>query len=77
MEKNYKSTQVRILYNGRIYRKNKEQQNKGNFFSLSCCGGSGDATPDDIKTVILHIHGGGFVALSSRSMQTYTRKWAR
>jgi hormone-sensitive lipase len=23
------------------------------------------------------MHGGGFVALSSRSMQVYTRKWAR
>ena len=27
--------------------------------------------------MILHMHGGGFVALSSRSMQVYTRKWAR
>lgn len=26
--------------------------------------------------VIVHIHGGGFVAMSSRSHQGYTRKWA-
>ncbi|CAD8072851.1 unnamed protein product [Paramecium primaurelia] len=26
--------------------------------------------------IIIHIHGGGFVAMSSRSHQTYTRKWA-
>jgi len=29
-----------------------------------------------IDTVLIHMHGGGFVALSSRSMQAYTRKWA-
>ena len=29
-----------------------------------------------IDKVILHMHGGGFVALSSRSMQNYNRKWA-
>ncbi|CAK79677.1 unnamed protein product (macronuclear) [Paramecium tetraurelia] len=26
--------------------------------------------------IVIHIHGGGFVAMSSRSHQTYTRKWA-
>jgi hormone-sensitive lipase len=30
----------------------------------------------DIETIVLHMHGGGFVALSSRSMQVYTRRWA-
>ena len=25
----------------------------------------------------MHIHGGGFVSMSSRSHQTYTRKWAK
>lgn len=29
-----------------------------------------------IDTVLLHMHGGGFIALSSRSMQVYTRTWA-
>lgn len=25
---------------------------------------------------MIHIHGGGFVAMSTRSHQTYSRKWA-
>ena len=28
-------------------------------------------------TLILHVHGGGFVAQSSASQQTITRKWAK
>ena len=28
------------------------------------------------KTVIFHIHGGGFISMSSFIHQTYTRKWA-
>jgi hormone-sensitive lipase len=28
------------------------------------------------ETVIIHFHGGGFIALSSCTSQTYTRKWA-
>ncbi|CAK56639.1 unnamed protein product (macronuclear) [Paramecium tetraurelia] len=27
--------------------------------------------------IVIHIHGGGFVSMSSRSHQTYTRKWAK
>jgi hormone-sensitive lipase len=27
-------------------------------------------------SIIIHIHGGGFIAMSSRSHQNYTRKWA-
>ena len=30
----------------------------------------------NFETIMVHIHGGGFVALSSFSMQSYTRKWA-
>lgn len=29
-----------------------------------------------INTIIIHMHGGGFIALSSRTMQCITRKWA-
>lgn len=29
-----------------------------------------------IDAILIHIHGGGFVAMSSSSHQTYTRKWA-
>lgn len=28
------------------------------------------------ETIMIHIHGGGFVALSSFSMQSHTRRWA-
>ena len=45
----------------------------------SCgCFGSMRATEslEAPKGVIFHIHGGGFIAMSSRSHQNYTRKWA-
>jgi hormone-sensitive lipase len=32
--------------------------------------------PDPPKTVIFHIHGGGFISMSSFIHQSYTRKWA-
>lgn len=44
---------------------------------MMCCGSREDEAPNYISTVIIHMHGGGFLALSSRSMQTYTRRWAR
>jgi hormone-sensitive lipase len=28
------------------------------------------------ETIMIHIHGGGFVSLSSFSMQNHTRRWA-
>lgn len=28
------------------------------------------------EAIVIHIHGGGFISMSSRSHQTYTRKWA-
>lgn len=28
------------------------------------------------EALVIHIHGGGFISMSSRSHQTYTRKWA-
>jgi acetyl esterase/lipase len=28
-------------------------------------------------TILIHFHGGGFIALSSCTSQTYTRKWAK
>jgi hormone-sensitive lipase len=63
------SIQVRLLYDENIYFKKTGKQTK----LLTCCGGQSD---QDIETAILHIHGGGFLALSSRSMQVYTRRWA-
>ena len=29
------------------------------------------------ESIIIHIHGGGFISMSSRSHQTYTRTWAK
>lgn len=34
------------------------------------------AGPDSLETIIIHIHGGGFISMSSGSHQIYTRKWA-
>mgnify|MGYP000874372689 CR=1 FL=1 len=34
------------------------------------------AKPDLIENVVLHVHGGGFIGMSSYSHQIYTRKWA-
>jgi hormone-sensitive lipase len=28
------------------------------------------------KAIVIHVHGGGFVAMSSGSHQSYTRMWA-
>jgi hormone-sensitive lipase len=70
-EYNLEAIKVRLLYNDTIHVVNKKPSL--NFF---CCG-SPNFIPKDITSIIIHFHGGGFVALSSRSMQTYTRKWAR
>lgn len=40
-----------------------------------CCSGR-NKTINYVKRVVIHFHGGGFVAMSSFSHQTYTRKWA-
>ena len=34
------------------------------------------ADPVDLDTIIIHVHGGGYVATSSFSHQVYTRVWA-
>ena len=36
-----------------------------------------DATPLADRALILHFHGGGFIAMSSYSHQDYSRQWAR
>ena len=30
----------------------------------------------DIQDVVIHMHGGGYVAMSSNGTQIYTREWA-
>ena len=46
---------------------------------FSCCGSrdlpSLEVCPD-IDRVIIHVHAGGFIAMTSRSHQNYIRKWA-
>jgi len=46
---------------------------------IFCCAGRRDKS--DRKThhyqLVFHIHGGGFVSMSSASHQVYTRKWAK
>jgi hormone-sensitive lipase len=60
---------VLLLYEGKLQIKDQQHQK----YSCSCC----DVIPDeDLETIIVYIHGGGFIALSSSTMQTYTRKWA-
>lgn len=50
------------------------QQNPPSCGCFSPTHAPGLSTPP--KAVIFHIHGGGFIAMSSRSHQSYTRKWA-
>lgn len=62
-----------MLYNDSIFLKNKK---KSKIFGF-CTSTVDEQSSDDIDKIILHMHGGGFLALSSRSMQVYTRRWAR
>ena len=58
---------VRLLCDKRIKFKYQEPANL-------CC-----VSPpkfDFYEKVIIHFHGGGFISLSSRSSQTFTRRWA-
>ena len=75
--------QVRILCSkalpvdfdtGVVFTEKKEEVKNGgniftNFFKI-------DKKRHMHKAVILHVHGGGFVSMSSASHQTYTRVWA-
>ncbi|CAI2383830.1 unnamed protein product [Moneuplotes crassus] len=40
------------------------------------CGGEEMQGYIEIEAIMIHIHGGGFVSMSSSSHQNYTRKWA-
>lgn len=44
---------------------------------IMCCGGNGRRlnTGLQFNKLIFHIHGGGFISMSSSSHQNYTRKW--
>jgi len=44
----------------------------------SCCGIGGSHFKSRVtaEVLLIHIHGGGFVAMSSGSHQNYTRVWA-
>ena len=36
-----------------------------------------ESNSSETRKVVFHIHGGGFIAMSSRSHQNYTRRWAK
>lgn len=84
---------VRILYNKdfpydfknkeinptKLQASSENKQNPGLSF-MNMCGGSSSAKThgvDEIDTIIIHIHGGGFIAMSSNSHQIYTREWVK
>ncbi|CAD8043445.1 unnamed protein product [Paramecium primaurelia] len=68
LSKNLDRVQVRILCHEIL------KQKKQSLFQQFV----GQLTKNDtvFDKIVIHIHGGGFVAMSSRSHQTYTRKWA-
>ena len=45
-------------------------------FWTSCCGSREPHSPRRSIDLIFHIHGGGFISMSSNSHQAYTRRWA-
>ena len=53
----------------------KPQPRRSNFFE-KLIGKAYDPHDPNYDGLILHIHGGGFVAMSSASHQSYTRQWA-
>jgi hypothetical protein len=42
-----------------------------------CCATEHQVKIVKFKKLIIHIHGGGFIAMSSDSHQSYTREWAK
>ncbi len=66
--------QVRLLNYQEIYFKTKPVSKT----KTMCCGVDDDYWSDfkNCETIMIHMHGGGFIALSSRMMQTMTRRWA-
>ena len=76
MQDNGRSIKVRLLSNNDLFLKKQKKSTSSSFFS-NLCASSDENDVNEITEVILHMHGGGFIALSSRSMQTYTRRWTR
>lgn len=54
-----------------------EQPLAVDFGQAGCCVPAIPQKSPNIKTVVIYIHGGGFVGMSSRTHQHYTRKWAK
>jgi hormone-sensitive lipase len=51
----------------------------GMFKNIGCLGrdiGNPDAIDPHFDGIVIHFHGGGFIAMSSGSHQSYTRQWA-
>jgi len=82
--------QVRLLYNNKFphnfatgHNNETESQVKNNRSNevnsslFSCFSLYHNPGVKDVDTIIIHIHGGGFISMSSNSHQIYTRVWAR
>eukprot|EP00347_Sterkiella_histriomuscorum_P013953 403362725 len=59
----------------------QQQAGGGGFFSMFCCAPPRFFAPQPrpvkkVDQLIIHIHGGGFVSMSSSSHQNYTRIWS-
>jgi hormone-sensitive lipase len=76
------SIRIRINYNKKLQPrnqnakgspKNKDTGRNSFFESVTKLFKSEEKAP---KAVIFHIHGGGFISMSSFIHQTYTRRWA-
>lgn len=66
---------VRVLHWERLHLKHRpEKKRKFLFFSEPVKDKAEDFK--EIDSVIIHMHGGGFIALSSRMSQSMTRRWA-
>lgn len=68
MTKNTGQVMVRVLSHKKLPCFKKQYLNRTN---------SDFELPVEFTKVILHIHGGGFISMSSASHQVYTRKWAK
>lgn len=68
-----KYVKVKLIHNSEVKLMNEDTKS---FSLFSCC------IPKKIEnsnrnSLIIHVHGGGFVAMSPTSHETYTRKWAK
>ena len=66
---------VRLLCPFELPLSDRARDDRRSWFNM-CCEAREEGIRD-VRRLILHIHGGGFIAMSSNSHQNYTRRWAR